>query len=199
MDAPLGRAVGNAVEVRESIEVLRNAGPADVRELTLRLGVEMLIAGEAPGLGNDAPLARKRLETALADGGALKRFAELIEAQGGDPRVVDEPGRLPQPRKVREVRADRGGVLTALDAELVGLAAVELGAGRARKEDAVDPAAGLVLHKRVGDEIRDGDVLAELHAETDSRLDAGELRLRSAVRIGDQPARRKPLILERIA
>lgn len=199
MDAPLGRAVGNAVEVRESIDILRNAGPPDVRELTLRLGIEMLIAGEAPGVGKDPSLARMRLETALADGGALKRFAELIEAQGGDPGVVENPSRLPQPAKVREVRAERTGMLTALDAELVGLAAVELGAGRARKEDAVDPAAGLVLHKRVGDAVREGDVLAELHAASDSRLDAGELRLRSAAQIGDQQPRRNPLIFERIA
>jgi pyrimidine-nucleoside phosphorylase len=199
MDAPLGSAVGNAVEVRESIDVLRGGGPADVRELTLRLGAEMLLAGEAPGVGNDPLLARMRLETALADGGALKRFAQIIEAQGGDPLVVDEPSRLPQPKLVREVRADRGGVLTALDAEQVGLAAVELGAGRARKEDVVDHAAGLLLLKRVGDEVKTGDVLAELHAATESRLDAGEVRLRLAAAFGDTPPDRTPLVLERIA
>ena len=199
MDAPLGSAVGNAVEVRESIEILRGGGPPDVRELTLRLGVEMLIAGEVPGVGNDPLLARRRLETALADGGALARFAELIEAQGGDPRVCDDPKRLPQPKLVREVRVDRGGVLTALDAEQVGLAAVELGAGRARKEDVVDPAAGLLVLKRVGDEVRTGDVLAELHAQTESRLDAGEARLRGAAAFGEAPLPRKPLVLERIA
>ena len=199
MDAPLGNAVGNAVEVRESIAVLRGGGPADVRELTLQLGAEMLAAGEAPGVGNDPALARMRLETALADGAALKRFAELIEAQGGDPRVVDDPLRLPQPRRVREVRAQRSGVLAALDAEQVGLAAVELGAGRARKEDVVDPAAGLLLHKRVGDEVRSGEVLAELHAATEPHLDAGERRFRAAAAIADQPSPRKPLVLERIA
>ncbi|MFN2548494.1 MAG: thymidine phosphorylase, partial [Myxococcales bacterium] len=91
------------------------------------------------------------------------------------------------------------GLLTTLDAELVGLAAVELGAGRARKEDDVDHAAGLILHKRLGDEVREGDVIAELHAATESRLDAGELRLRSAARIGDAPPQRKPLVLERLA
>ena len=173
--------------------------PADVRELTLRLGVEMLLAGEAPGVGNDPLLARMRLETALADGGALKRFAQLIEAQGGDPRVVEDPSRLPQPKLVREVRSDRGGLLVALDAEQVGLAAVELGAGRARKEDLVDHAAGLLLLKRVGDEVKNGDVLAELHAATEARLDAGEARLRRAVTLGDKPPDRKPLVLERVS
>src|SRR5207248_7817310 len=117
MDAPLGSAVGNAVEVRESIDILRGAGPQDVRELTLRLGVEMLIAGEAPGVGIDPLLARMRLETALADGAALKRFAQLIEAQGGDPAFIENPLKLPQPKIVREARADRSGVLGALDAE----------------------------------------------------------------------------------
>ena len=199
MDAPLGSAVGNAVEVRESIDILRGGGPADVRELTLRLGVEMLLAGDAPGVGNDPGLARLRLETALADGGALRRFAELIEAQGGDPRVCEDTSRLPQPKLVREVRAERSGVLVGLDAEQVGLAAVELGAGRARKEDLVDHAAGLLLLKRTGDEVRTGDVLAELHAATESRLDAGEARLRAAATVGDRAPERKPLVLERIA
>src|SRR5438445_12831783 len=123
MDAPLGSAVGNAVEVRESIDILRGAGPPDVRELTLRLGVEMLLAGEAPGVGNDPLLARMRLETALADGGALKRFMQVVEAQGGDPAAIEDPSRLPQPRAKRELRSDRSGVLVMVDAELVGLAA----------------------------------------------------------------------------
>ncbi len=199
MDAPLGSAVGNAVEVREAIDVLHGQGPSDVRELTLRLGVEMLLAGEAPGVGHDPLLARMRVETALADGGAAKRFAQLVEAQGGDPRCVEDPSRLPQPKAKREVRVGRGGVLAVLDAERIGLAAVELGAGRARKEDAVDPAAGILLHKHPGDEVRAGDVLVELHAASDTRLDAGEARLLGAVTIGDTPPRRKPLVLERIA
>jgi len=198
MDAPLGHAVGNAVEVRESIEILRGHGPDDVRELTLRLGVEMLLAGQAPGVGEDPQLARMRLETALADGGALKRFAQVIAAQGGDARVLDDPARLPQPRMKREVRANRSGFVSLLDAELVGLAAVELGAGRARKEDVVDHAAGLLLHKRLGEEVREGEVLAELHAADPARLDAGEARLRAATQIGEAPPQRKPLVLERI-
>jgi len=194
MDAPLGTAIGNAVEVRESIDVLRNAGPPDVRELTLLLGVEMLRL-----CGVDAAEARSRLEAALASGSALRRFAEVIDAQGGDARVLDDPGRLPQPRCRREVRASRSGVLTGLDAQEVGLAAVELGAGRARKEDAVDPAAGLLLRKRVGDEVRAGEPLAELHAASEGRLDAGEARWHGAVTIGDVPPAAAPLVLERLA
>ena len=192
MDFPLGNAVGNAVEVRESIEILRGAGPADVRELTLLLGVEMLeLAGASGG--------RARLERALADGSALRKFAELVDAQGGDPRVVDEPARLPQPRCRRDVRAERSGMLSALDAGLVGLAAVELGAGRARKEDAVDPAAGLLLRKRPGDTVRAGETLAELHAASEELLDAGAARFRQAVAIADAAPPDRPLLLERIA
>jgi pyrimidine-nucleoside phosphorylase len=199
MDAPLGSAVGNAVEVREAIDVLRGGGPPDVRELTVRLGVEMLLLGEAPGVGNDPMLARLQLETALGNGSALRRFAEVIEAQNGDPRVLDDLSLLPRPRLVREVRAERSGTLTALDAEQVGLAAVELGAGRARQEDDVDHAAGLLLLKRQGDAVKTGDVLAELHAASESRLDAGETRLRRAALIGEEAPPRKPLVLERIA
>jgi pyrimidine-nucleoside phosphorylase len=192
MDAPLGSAVGNAVEVQESIDILKGQGPHDVRELTLQLGVEMLKAGGAP----DG--ARQKLEQAIASGAALAKFQKLIEAQGGDPRVLDDPMRLPQPKLIREVRAQRSGVLTALDAGLVGLAAVDLGAGRGRKEDQVDHAAGLLLLKRVGDAVKTGDVLAELHAATEDRLDAGELRLLQAVELGDRAPARKPLILDRL-
>ncbi|HYR19650.1 MAG TPA: thymidine phosphorylase [Myxococcales bacterium] len=195
MDAPLGFAVGNAVEVAESIEVLRGQGPEDVRELTLQLGVEMLLLGEA---APDAPSARRRLEGALADGSALRRFVQIVAAQGGDAAVVDDPRRLPRPSAVREVRLDRGGVLAGLDAEQVGLAAVELGAGRTRKEDRVDPAAGVLLRKRRGDEVRAGEVLAELHASDAARLDAGEARLRAAVALSDEPPLAQPLVLERL-
>src|SRR3989440_727078 len=196
MDVPLGFAVGNAVEVAESIEVLRGRGPDDVRELTLRLGVEMVLLADVAPAG---PSARRRLEAALADGSALRRFAQIVAAQGGDARVVEDPRRLPRPSAVREVRLERGGVLAALDAEQVGLSAVELGAGRTRKEDRVDPAAGVLLRKRRGDEVRAGEVLAELHASDEARLDAGEARLRAAVALSDEPPGAQPLVLERLA
>ncbi len=199
MDVPLGRAVGNAVEVAESIEILRGGGPDDVRELTLQLGAEMLLLGGAPGVEGDPKLARLRLETALANGSALKRFGELIDAQGGDARVTDDLSRLPKPKKVREVRAKGSGTLVELDAELVGLASVDLGAGRARKEDPVDHAAGLLLRMRVGDAVRAGDVLAELHAADEAKLDAGEARFLSAVKLGDGPVLPRPLILDRLS
>jgi len=196
MDEPLGEAVGNAVEVTESVEILRGGGPADVRELTLLLGVEMLLAGGAARTEGEA---REKLTAALADGRALRKFAEIVEAQEGDPRCVTDPSRLPQPRQRREIHAKRSGFLVSLDAEEVGLAAVELGAGRARKEDRVDPAAGLLLRKRRGDEVRAGETLAELHGASEARLDAGALRFAKAVQVGDEPPPPAPLVLERIA
>jgi pyrimidine-nucleoside phosphorylase len=195
MDEPLGDAVGNAVEVAESIEILRGRGPADARELTLLLGIEMLLAGSA---AKNASEAREKLQSALADGRALRKFAEIVEAQHGDARCLDDPGRLPQPRLRREMRAERSGFLVAMDAEQVGLSAVELGAGRARKEDRVDHAAGLVLRKRAGDEVRAGETLAELHAESEARLEAGAARFARAVRIGDAPRKPSALLLERV-
>jgi len=195
MDEPLGDAVGNAVEVGESIEILRGRGPPDTRELTLLLGIEMLLAGSA---AKDAAEAREKLTGALADGRALRKFAEIVEAQHGDARCLDDAGRLPQPRLRREMRAERSGFLVAIDAEQVGLSAVALGAGRARKEDRVDHAAGLLLRKRAGDEIRAGETLAELHAESEARLEAGAARFARAVRIGDAPRKPSPLLLERV-
>jgi pyrimidine-nucleoside phosphorylase len=195
MDAPLGFAVGNAVEVAESIEILRDRGPGDVRELTLQLGIEMLLIGKA---ARTAPEARARLEQALRDGSALERFAQLVSAQGGDARAVKDPSLLPRPKLSRELRTDASGVISALRAEQVGLAAVELGAGRARQEDVVDHAAGLLLRKRVGDEVRSGDVWVELHAATPARLDAGERRMKAAIQIGAVAPALKPLVLERI-
>jgi pyrimidine-nucleoside phosphorylase len=195
MDEPLGDAVGNAVVVAESIEILRGRGPADARELTLLLGIEMLLAGSA---AKNASEAGEKLQSALADGRALSKFAEIVEAQHGDARCLDDPGRLPQPRLRREMRAERSGFLVAMDAEQVGLSAVALGAGRARKEDRVDHAAGLVLRKRAGDEVRAGETIAELHAESEARLEAGAVRFGRAVRIGDAPRKPSPLVLERV-
>ncbi|MFL5275194.1 MAG: thymidine phosphorylase [Myxococcales bacterium] len=196
MDEPLGEAVGNAVEVAESIEILRGRGPPDARELTLLLGIEMLLAGSAARTEAEA---REKLTSALADGRALRKFGEIVEAQHGDARCLDDPGRLPQPRLRREIRAERSGFLVALDAEQVGLSAVDLGAGRARKEDRVDPAAGLLLRKRAGDDVRAGETLAELHAESEARLEAGAARFARAVHIGDAPGKPSPLLLERVA
>ncbi|MBA3395409.1 MAG: thymidine phosphorylase [Deltaproteobacteria bacterium] len=153
MDAPIGRTIGNALEIRESIEVLRGGGPADTRELTHVLGAEMLVLG---GVAKDPAEGRARIEKVLGDGSALEVFRKLVEAQGGDPRVCDSPGSvLPKPKSRDELTLKPGRVV-AIDAEALGIAALILGAGRRTKEDAIDPAAGLVVDAYLGEVIEPG-------------------------------------------
>jgi pyrimidine-nucleoside phosphorylase/thymidine phosphorylase len=197
MDQPLGLAVGNALEVAESIELLRGGGPADLRELTVALTGEMvLLAGLATGL----PEARSAVEAAIADGRGLRRFRDIVEAQGGDPRAVDEPARLPQAAQVLPVTAAAGGVVEAIDAEAVGLAAMALGAGRARVEDRVDPAVGVVLRRKVGQRVEAGEPLCLVHRNAGGEPQERVVeRLRAAYRVGPGPAPATPLVLERMA
>jgi pyrimidine-nucleoside phosphorylase len=193
MDQPLGKAVGNALEVREAIETLGGDGPPELSEVSLVLAARMLVLGEvAPGTDE----ARTMLEDALRSGRGLSKFADWIEAQGGDPRVVDEPSRLPRSDLSREVHADVGGFVAGFDAEGVGRAAMMLGAGRASKEDRIDPGAGLVLAARCGDRIAAGDVVATLYGSREDQLDAAEERLLASVRIDEAAPRPRPLIRE---
>jgi thymidine phosphorylase len=184
MSTPLGRTVGNAVEVAESVEVLAGGGPPDVVELTLTLAGEMLAAA---GLADADP------EAALRDGRAMDVWRSMISAQGGDP---DAP--LPVASEHHTVAAPATGVLTRLDALAVGVAAWRLGAGRARKEEPVSPAAGVVLLAKPGDEVRAGEPLLELHAEDESRLPRALEALADAVEIGGD-YRPGPLVLDRLA
>jgi pyrimidine-nucleoside phosphorylase/thymidine phosphorylase len=201
MDQPLGCAVGNALEVVESIECLRGGGPADLRELTVALTAEMvLLAGLAP----DLALARARVERAIQDGSGLARFRALVEAQGGDPAAIDDPSRLPRAAEVLAIAAPADGVVQAIDAEAVGLAAMALGAGRARVEDRVDPAVGVVLVAKVGDRVARGAPLCLVHRNPGGEPQAlVAARLLAAYRVGDGPAGgagpTSPLVLERMA
>ncbi len=184
MDTPLGRTAGNGLEIRETLEVLEGGGPADVVEITLALAREML------GLvGVDADPAE-----ALRDGRAMDRWRTMVRAQGGDPDA-----RLPVARHIEQVRAERDGVVERVDALAVGIAAWRLGAGRARKEDPVSAAAGVVLHVVQGDRVRAGQTLAELHADDAAHLESGREAFRSAIRVGDTAPQASPLVLERIA
>ena len=148
MNAPIGRTIGNALEVRESIEVLRGGGPIDTRELTHVLGAEMLVLG---GVASDTADGRARIERALGDGSALEVFRKVVAAQGGDPRVCDSPGSvLPKPKYRDELTLGPGRVV-AIDSEALGIAALLLGAGRRTKDDVIDPAAGLVVDAYLGE------------------------------------------------
>lgn len=193
MDQPLGRAVGNALEVAEAVEVLSGGGPEDVWDLSLELGARLLVLA---GVERGAAPARARLEAARRDGRARAKLAEMVAAQGGDPAVLDDPGRLPRAPLRRDLPAPASGVVTGVDALAVGGAAVLLGAGRRRKGDAVDPAVGVVLHRKVGDPVRAGEALATVHARDEATAAAALERLRLSYRIGDIPPDRPQLILE---
>ena len=195
MDAPLGAAVGNAHELLEALEVLRGGGPADVRALTLRLGAEMLVLGSAAG---SVPEAERRLARAIADGSALERFRALVGAQGGDPGVLDRPDRLLGPLEATEVRAPRAGSIASVDTLAVGLAAVVLGAGRTRSDEAIDPGVGLIVHRHPGERVAQGEPLVMVHHRPGQ--DVGEVcrRLAAAFRIGDAVEPSLPLLLARL-
>ncbi|MEU8200291.1 thymidine phosphorylase [Streptosporangium sp. NPDC049046] len=186
MDRPLGRAVGNALEVVESVEVLAGGGPADVVELTVRLAREMLQAAGISG-GKDP-------ETALADGSAMDVWRRMITAQGGDP---DAP--LPRAAETMEITVPSSGVLSRLDAYGVGLAAWRLGAGRERKEDPVSFGAGIVLHAKPGDPVREGQPLMTLHADETSRFERALAALEGAYTVGEttDPGL-LPLVIDRV-
>jgi len=156
MDRPIGEAIGNANEIAESIAMLRGEGPADLKENVLLLGADLLVAAHTASTEH---AARRILEDALASGHGLQTFAKLIEAQGGDPRVCDDVGLLPQPVGKREVVAPRGGVITRVATRELGLLAIELGCGRSRKEDVIDPASGFRIHRKPGDEVAQGEPL----------------------------------------
>jgi thymidine phosphorylase len=184
MNTPLGRTAGNGLEIRESLEVLAGGGTPDVVEVTLALAREML---EMVGIDADP-------ERALADGRAMDRWQAMIRAQGGDPSAP-----LAHAAEVEEIRATGAGVVSDIDAMAVGIAALRLGAGRARKEDPVSPAAGVVLRVAVGETVTTGQVVAELHADDTSHLEAGRVAFVDAIRVGDAAPAAASRILERVA
>lgn len=193
MDRPLGSHVGNALEIAESIEILRGGGPADTRALTTLLGGEMLcLAGVAGSLAE----GQERIARALDDGSALARFAEVVKAHGGDPRVTEAPEQvLPKAPIVRPLLAWQAGVLARQDALAIGLAAVRLGAGRNTAADVIDPAVGFVLSKKPGDAVQRGEPLAFVHARTESAAIVALQQLRDAMAIGATAEPQLPLVL----
>ncbi len=192
MDQPLGREVGNANEIRESIEVLQGGGPDDVRQVVLRLGAEMLMLA---GTARDLDEGRRRLVDEIESGAALRKFEELVASQGGDPAVVADPSLLPTPGHVTELPAPRAGFVTQCDAHTVGTAAVRLGAGRSKKEDDVDPAVGITILKKVGEPVEAGESLARVGWSEPARLEAALSLLADAWIIEDDQPAPKPLII----
>jgi thymidine phosphorylase len=192
MESPLGCAVGNALEVVECIDVLKGGGPQDLIEVSVELTARMLVLG---GAAADLPAASQRVQRAIASGDGLERFRQIIERQGGDPRVIDDYGRLPHVAGRHIVAAGRAGFVTTVNAELVGRASVVLGAGRDRVEDAVDPAVGIMVVAKPGDPVAAGAPMLEMHYRDGARLDAALRLAGQAITIGDAPPPRGRLIV----
>jgi pyrimidine-nucleoside phosphorylase len=194
MEVPIGRTIGNALEVREAVEVLRGAGPEDTRVLTLELGVEMLLLAGGTKSHNEA---RRTLERALADGSAFERFLRMVHAHGGDVKSVERPERLPNARFRLPILAPRAGVLASADPLELAWISLELGAGRTRADQQVDPAAGIELARVVGERVEKGEPLAFLCASRRALAEAQRARAARAFRIGSRAPRRR-LVLERV-
>ena len=192
MDQPLGRMAGNALEVRQAIEVLRGEGPPDLREVTLALGAELLVLAGEEG---DAEAAKARLEGLIESGAAWEKFRELVSAQGGDLKAIEDPDLLPRAREVVEVPSPASGYVQRLSARKVGIAAGLLGAGREVKGQAVDPAAGVELLAKVGDEVEKGQPLARLHVGRKGRLEEAKRLIEEAYVVGPERPSPRPLIL----
>jgi pyrimidine-nucleoside phosphorylase len=196
MNQPLGWAVGNALEVREAINTLHEGGPADFREHCMVVAAEMLLlAGKATDTNDAFTLA---LET-LSSGAAWNKFRELVVAQGGNVRAIEEPRRLPQARLVKPVPAPRSGHLADLNAGEVGMAVVDLGGGRRKKGDPIDHSVGVIVHYKVGDLVQKNTPLFTIHARDRVSMDAAEERVMAAHTFSDAPVQRPPLFYRRIA
>jgi pyrimidine-nucleoside phosphorylase len=194
MDRPLGRSCGNALEVEEAIDGLRGEGPGDLMEVTYALAVEMLLlVGAASGAAD----ARKKLEDSVSSGRALETLGKIIEAQGGDRRVLDDPALLPQAAEVEVFRAPQDGVVAQIEPRKIGRAIVELGGGRRTIEEEIDPSVGFVIPAKPGDRVKTGEPLASVFARNRDGIETGFRALREAIILGDE-GRLTPLITHRV-
>jgi pyrimidine-nucleoside phosphorylase len=192
MNQPLGRYVGNALEVVEVIEVLRGEGPDDLRNLCHELAAWMFLLGDRVRTINEG---RKLSERLVQSGDALNKFREMVKLQGGDPVAIDDPSRLPQAKHNLDVLSPRTGYVQSIQCERAGTACVILGGGRERKEDSVDPAVGFVLHKKVGDAVTAAEPLCTIHYNSDALASRAKTMLRESFSIGDHaPAAQRPLV-----
>lgn len=191
MSQPLGRTVGNALEVEEAVQVLKGGGPADLRQLCLELAGEMIwIGGRAESFEEGKETARQ----VLSDGRALEKFRQMVRRQGGDDRIVEEPERMGSSRYSRDVLAGRTGFIAEMATREIGRASQHLGAGRLRKEDEIDFTAGIRMHVRIGNFVKEGDVLATLYGADSRRLEEAEIIMEAAIRISAEPVAPPKLI-----
>lgn len=191
MDQPLGTHVGNALEVKEAIDILAGRAGGDLLTVSLELGGRMLVAA---GIARDVADGKARMTAALESGAGLRKLAEMIAAQGGDARVCEDVSRLPQAAYLIDVPAKQSGYVSAMDTTAIGYIAQDMGAGRKRKTDVIDPAVGLVMKVRLGDHVEAGQPLCTLHLNDDSQAEALAARMRSAVTIEEERAALPPLV-----
>jgi pyrimidine-nucleoside phosphorylase/thymidine phosphorylase len=196
MDQPLGRAVGNAVEVVECVACLRGEGPEDLTELSIELAAEMLLLGRRALELEEARAVCRRM---IREGSALDRLRAMVKAQGGDPQALDDPSRLPRARRDVVLTASKSGFVSALKARPIGHATMLLGAGRSRMDSPVDHAVGVILHKKTGERLSAGEPLCTLLVNDESRLEEASRLILEAYSIATTPPAAQPLILERIA
>lgn len=194
MDVPLGNAIGNSLEVAEAVDVLNGNGPDDLTSVCLELAANMLLLA---GLG-ELDQCRRFAEESITSGSAFRKFRAMAKAQGGDPSVLDNPKKFPKAPINRPVTASIGGWITHMDTEAFGMASVILGAGRLRKEEAIDHSAGIVLERKVGDRVTPGETLAILHTARKDKLDEAEQLLSRAITIGEAPPKAVKAILARV-
>lgn len=195
MDRPLGHACGNALEVEECLLALQGEGPEDLMEVTAALGAEMLLAA---GVEQTAAAARARLQETIRSGAALRKLAEVIEAQGGNPAVTEDPALLPQAAESAVYTAPAAGRVTAVHPRPIGYGVIAMGGGRSRVEDTVDPSVGFVITVRPGDQVAAGQPLATVFAADRAGLEAGDAALRDAIQIGGAGPPPRPLVSHRV-
>src|SRR5581483_7690885 len=195
MDRPLGRACGNALEVEEAIAALKGEGPPDLMTVTYALGAEMLVLA---GAADDTDAARRELEKAIGTGRAAERFQRIIESQGGNPGVVDDPATLPQAAECEIFPAPRRGFIARIEPKPIGRGIIEMGGGRTRVEDTADPSVGFVITARPGDWVEAGEPLATIFARDRAGIGSGRQALRAAIVVADEAAPPLPLISHRV-
>ena len=194
MDQPLGKAVGNALEIQEAIDTLKGEGPDDLTELCIALAVRLI----AMTCGDDRDQIESEVRELIENGKALEQFKRFVENQGGDGRVVDDPSVLEKAKHTLDVKATTSGFIQAIPAHDVGILARDLGAGRITMDDTLDMAAGIYLHKKVGDEVSEGDVLATLYSAKPEALSEGNKRMEEIVKISSEVVHVEPLIIDEV-
>jgi pyrimidine-nucleoside phosphorylase len=193
MNQPLGYAIGNALEVMEVSQTLQNAGPADLTRLSLELAARMIFLGKITKTLDEA---RELAQSRLLDGSGYRKFKDVIAAQGGNPQVLDRFELLPNATGAQEITTSRGGYISGIDAALIGQASAMIGAGRDTKEDAIDPAVGVILEVKVGQKIDPGSILCRIYHTSDERLESAAELVEDAFKISQQPVDERDLILE---